>query len=370
MRFSLFQSIKSVSRRKSNSILSILCFFFGALLLFIACCYGEAFLAELNRYQIKQGDESIYVEISPQQEETKKLVTSQNVYSFLQSYDFVNEICLTELIIIENISNETVYAYLIDENFTDTFPYTLVSGRMFSPTEYKEAGNVCMIEQDIIDRGDAESEGSIILNGKQYRIIGVISTMDSPKGIFLPISAEAGLQDAIGKFTIVARLKDLQYADRINWPQLTAGYVKAITVQEHYQQAASRLLQLFTIVFLVGVSVYLYSLINIYNIIVARVAEYSRSIGVRMAVGARPRDIFMQLYFEILLMMLAAMLIIFALDPLIDIAVRTTLNHLFGPITLLIMCVNTFVTTFIITMSLFRRIMKHSEADLMGGCLV
>jgi ABC-type antimicrobial peptide transport system, permease component len=369
MKFSLLLATKMILRQKSISLLTLVCFVGGCLLLFVAASYGEAFLAEVSCFDVKHSNTSIYTTIHTQQHETGQTITSADVKAFLRSYPFVDDVCLTTNIHQTNAIGASMYFSLMDNGFEDTFRFNLVEGRLFTPLELEEGSNVCILEDDRQHASGLGVGDFLFLEGTGYQIVGIIRTVAFANRIFLPSALEPRFADAISGFTVVAQVSDLTNADLINWPLLTRGYVDAGTAQEYYRQSARQLIQLFSLVFSVGLAVFIYSLLNIYNIILARIIARGKSIGIQMAIGASPRNVFAQFYIETFIIMIMANIIIFLLEPIISVLLKATLNHLFGPITLVIMLVNAIITTFGVTFLLFRRTNVFTIPQLVGGKL-
>lgn len=368
--FSLFQAARMVRRQKGVSLLTMACFALGCLLLFVALSYGEAFLDQVGSYDLQERGESLHVTIHTQREETRQELTSADLHSFLAEHEFVTAACLVTNVYHTDVTGERLYVQLIDEAFGDTNRYRLLEGRMFTPEELRQGADVCLIEEELQRRAGKRVGDTVDILGRPYQVVGVVRTMAFTGRMLLPAGLEGRFAEDVVGFDLVVRLDDMRRAEEISWRPFIRGNVKVLTGDAYYRESAGHLLSLFAIIFGVGVAVFLYALLNIYNIIAARMVARGRSIGIRMAVGAGPREIFTQFFLEIFLMMMAATVLIFAADLLIALAVRGTLNHRFGPITLGLMLANALLTSLLISWALVRRALRQSISGLMGGRMV
>jgi putative ABC transport system permease protein len=224
-------------------------------------------------------------------------------------------------------ANWSTQIYGITPEYLDVRQWPLASGRTFEPPEVAGAGKVCLIGSTVAKQLFGTSDPldqTIRIKRVPFTIIGVLETKgqslmgtDQDDVILMPIttartrvvgSASAAKQRSVG--TIWVKVADGVEASSVE------GQVRALLRQRHRlqpgadddfslrnlaevmaaQEASSRVLALL-LAAVASVSL-LVGGIGIMNIMLVSVTERTREIGLRMAVGARTRDILGQFLVE------------------------------------------------------------------------
>ena len=223
-------------------------------------------------------------------------------------------------------------------------------GRMFSPAEVLEGAPVCVLGwQTALDlfSGDDPIGQEVWVNRQRYQVIGVLAELEMTDpaeqarsrpndGLYLPISAAIrNLYDKEPSVNITARVADEQRMEETKdaitdylrqrhgivqdadgtWPDdfnLTTRR-DVLGAQQDAARTFSLLLAAMAVVSLVVGG------IGIMNVMLVSVSERTREMGVRMAVGARSRDIVGQFLLEAVLLGTAA--------GVLTIPVAATLNQ-------------------------------------------
>jgi len=224
-------------------------------------------------------------------------------------------------------ANWSTQIYGITPEYLDVRQWPLASGRSFEPQEVSSAGKVCLIGSTVAKQlfGTMDPVDQMIrIKRVPFTIIGVLETKgqslmgtDQDDVILMPIStartrvvgsANAAKQRSVG--TIWVKVADGIDAGTVE------GQVRALLRQRHRlqagadddfslrnlaevmaaQEASSRVLALL-LAAVASVSL-LVGGIGIMNIMLVSVTERTREIGLRMAVGARTRDILGQFLVE------------------------------------------------------------------------
>lgn len=197
---------------------------------------------------------------------------------------------------------------------------TLDSGRMFSESEVSSAANVMVIGTEVKRQlfGAADPVGeSVRLKNLPFKIIGVLQEKGTggfgsqDNQILIPyttyISKWAG-EDRIGSISLQAHtssevqaLEDLVIDflnDRYNVADPENGGFRAFN-QEQISQMLGESTRIFTLLLggIASISL-LVGGIGVMNIMLVSVTERVREIGIRMAIGARGRDILAQFLME------------------------------------------------------------------------
>lgn len=209
----------------------------------------------------------------------------------------------------------------------------LDSGRMFSPAEAIGASSVCLLGWDTADdlfAGDAALGETIWINRTRCLVIGVITeleTIDSNaryqtnpnEFVLMPISTAIDeLYEEEPSVSMTAHVTDESRMDEAR--AQVAAYLRQRHAIERdqagiyeddfelttrndvlgaQQEAARTFSLLLAAMAIVSLAV---GGIGIMNVMLVSVTERTREIGVRMAVGARPRDIVMQFLLESVLL--------------------------------------------------------------------
>ena len=224
-------------------------------------------------------------------------------------------------------ANWSTQIYGITPEYLDVRQWPLASGRSFEPNEMAAAGKVCLIGSTVARQvfGGADPiDQTIRIKRVPFTVIGVLQTKsqslmgtDQDDVILMPIStartrvvgsASAAKQRSVG--TIWVKVADGVDASAVE------GQVRGLLRQRHRlqpgadddfslrnlaevmaaQEASSRVLALL-LAAVASVSL-LVGGIGIMNIMLVSVTERTREIGLRMAVGARTRDILGQFLVE------------------------------------------------------------------------
>jgi putative ABC transport system permease protein len=224
-------------------------------------------------------------------------------------------------------ANWSTQIYGITPDYLDVRQWPLASGRVFEPNEAASAAKVCLIGATVAKQlfgGSDPVDQSIRIKRVPFTVIGLLETKgqslmgtDQDDVILMPIStartrvigsASAAKQRSVGTIWVKA-------ADGVD-ASLVEAQVRALLRQRHRlqpgadddfslrnlaevmaaQEASSRVLALL-LAAVASVSL-LVGGIGIMNIMLVSVTERTREIGLRMAVGARTRDILGQFLVE------------------------------------------------------------------------
>jgi putative ABC transport system permease protein len=224
-------------------------------------------------------------------------------------------------------ANWSTQVFGITPEYLDVRQWPLAAGRVFEPAEMASAAKVCLIGTTVARQlfADADPVGETIrIKRVPFTVIGVLETKgqslmgtDQDDLILMPIttartrvigSASAAKQRSVGTIWVKA-------ADGVDAASVEAQ-VRALLRQRHRlqpgadddfsmrnlaevmaaQEASSRVLALL-LAAVASVSL-LVGGIGIMNIMLVSVTERTREIGLRMAVGARTRDILGQFLVE------------------------------------------------------------------------
>jgi putative ABC transport system permease protein len=207
-----------------------------------------------------------------------------------------------------------------NEDLINVSNYKLKIGRNFNEDDILGNKNVCIVGSKIAQQlfnGDetqsadqAMGKSVKVLNGK-FHIIGVLEpqgafgALDLDKIVFVPITTIQTLINKRNLQSIYAKAPpDISlelFGARVKRLLLIRHGTENFTIrnQEQYLQLASQVTNIFTVALTaIGLVALIVGGIGIMNIMLASVAERTREIGIRKAIGAKNRDILLQFLFE------------------------------------------------------------------------
>jgi putative ABC transport system permease protein len=205
--------------------------------------------------------------------------------------------------------------------------WSLARGDMFSDADDRASGKVCVIGQTVVDKLFPESDpvGQIIRVGKMpFKVLGTLAPkgqnamgQDQDDFILAPFSTvQKKLQgvDFVGQILVSAITKDAvndaqqQIRDLLRIRHRLQDYQDDdfnIRTQTEIATAATATTKVMTMLLasIAGVSLVVGG-IGIMNIMLVSVQERTREIGLRIAIGARRRDILQQFLIESIMLSL------------------------------------------------------------------
>lgn len=335
----------------------------------MVCCYIEDGVTDLHGFQIKNGDQCIVYQSSTDfsKSMTENKISPQAFRSFFGQYDFVREATVAEFDSYQDpIMGESLSCYLIQKNFDSFFQFRMLSGRYFSEKELENGAKVCVLEQVLSDTKGLFVGDTVQVGNTNLKIIGVMKYNAHAGVVLVPDAALANdviCAQSVQGYLISARLSAAKDSARINWKLLGLGG-NPMSAREYYENGKRALLTRSTIVFAAGVLILAYALINLINILVNKLEQQKKSLGICVALGASYQQIFLQFFTECLLLILAAVLLIFACEPLVSFAVRGIFNHYFGVYTFAAMICVSVVSALLISLVLFQRFKRMEIVNL------
>lgn len=210
-------------------------------------------------------------------------------------------------------------------------PQQMVFGRYLNEIDSKERRKVCVIGQKIYDtlfpNGDDPCGKTIQVGNIYFTIVGVVKKLseminigaDADESVIVPLETGQLAYNMANQVHVLCVTLHDQYKIS-DWEDRVEGWVK----EHHYvhpdDDAAvwsfnlSEIIGTFTNLFLgigiliwiVGVGSLLAGIIGISNIMLVTVKERTQEIGIRRALGAKPRSIMLQILSESLVLTLAA----------------------------------------------------------------
>lgn len=231
--------------------------------------------------------------------------------------------------------------------------WKVASGSLFSETEVESLAKVALIGQTVAEKlfgSSIDPVGSTIrIKGVPFQVIGLLEKKgQSPIGqdfddtVIVPITTfrakiHGGLQQYIGGAIFVSAISaeatqkaETQIAallrDRHRLPQGADDDFQVRNLQEMASAREESTRTLTTLLAAIAAVSLLVGGIGIMNIMLVSVTERTREIGIRMAVGAKPRDILLQFLVESLTLSVAGGLFGVTLGLFIAIELATSFD--------------------------------------------
>jgi putative ABC transport system permease protein len=189
----------------------------------------------------------------------------------------------------------------------------IMNGRFFSDLENIQQREVCVAEKSIQGRSSEEHEGFADVGGLRFKIVGTVKpedrtvVPDQAQTIYVPITVfQQRLAGSKTIHTIYCKARDASVDEaRRQVEKVLASKVKHTLQVRSPRDLFQRAEDMSRTATLVTAGIGMLSLfvggIGIMNILLASVAERTREIGIRKAVGAKRKDILIQFLFESIL---------------------------------------------------------------------
>lgn len=219
----------------------------------------------------------------------------------------------------------------ITQNYFQAYKVSLLKGRLLNNDDYKEARKCCLLGIDQANRlFDVQEDPigqRILVKGTSFVVVGLVKELsdmihiggDLDESILVPIPVVQNIKGRPGQISIAAvAFRSIEGRDK--------ALEKMKTILKDLNSIAptdDRAINIFDIdellgffrgvnekldllVWLVGMGTLITGIVGISNILLVTVKERTSEIGIRRALGAKPRDIILQLILESLSLTLLA----------------------------------------------------------------
>ena len=218
----------------------------------------------------------------------------------------------------------TVYNVLgVCPDYFNILTLIVVEGRLLNEVDEREERNHCLIGEEIRERlfpSESAIGKQIEYKGGSYTVVGVVKQAAENLNLFgstnrmmlLPhqvMRRKNGDGDRIDAlvFSVFPHVQDTQgVLDRVNRTLRIRhdvapdddGAVMTFDLSQFFQMMDMVLLSIYFLVWFVGIGTIISGIVGVSNIMLVTIRERTREIGVRRALGARPRDIVWQILLE------------------------------------------------------------------------
>lgn len=359
MEFDLRQAVRQIVCEPFTTAVMIITFIGGFLAIFIATGFTDAFLSDLSCYRYGDPDD-YYAWVS----------TSEKFPRNLPS-----DVCVVGGYYSPDSTGGNSYISAVGKGYEKIFRDRLVSGRRFSDDEYGGTKYVCIIESTLAVTREYSIGDFCEVMGNECEIIGIVQTNAWNGRIIVPAELIGSFRDSefcLVNYEIVVKspapgfsIKDLISGSAGSRFQVS----REGRSNEIYRKTVGSSLGKASAAVLAAILIFIYALLNVLGIAEFRRDAKSSEIGVRLALGAHMRRIYLQVFFEYLILMILSIAALFALSPLIAYLLRGVISWRSGIISIVCMptvaVIFSFVMTLVITNPLARG--RTSITDLMTG---
>jgi putative ABC transport system permease protein len=331
-------SLKALRRNAMRSILTMLGVIIGVSAVICTIAIGEGASSKIREAIASVGANVVWVEAGGVNRNgvrtgsggTKSL-TLQDMFAIKQQIPLVTHISPivdTRIQLVFGNQNWNSQVRGVSPDFLNVKIWPVVKGGMFDDQDVERASTVCVLGQTVVDQlfGDTDPVGETIrVKGEPCKVVGVLGVkgqsatgQDQDDTFFMPYTA------------VMKKLKGQYWLDDI---QMSAATPEAIPVVEdqisdllrrrhrihegaqddfnirHPTEIAEAVAASAQTMEVLLASVASVSLlvggVGIMNIMLVSVTERTREIGLRLAVGARGRDVLRQFLLEALILSLS-----------------------------------------------------------------
>ena len=317
-------AIRSIFANRMRSALTMLGVVIGIASVIILVAIGEA----AKQYVVTQmqsfGMKTTLMQVSPGKDSGDYMAFLNNKLR-VKHADMIREHCPSVSEVLPIIAGKADAKYGnkkyhvkqvwgVTEDYQKVFTHKVTKGRFFTKGETDGNRKVCVLGQVVVDKlfGNFNPLGERIkISGRKFTVIGVfekrgkILVQDMDDVIAVPITTAMTLLDTKGvvEIDIIAKSDALMpKAIREINTELSKDLTNEdyhIETQEGMMKMLNNIVGLLTSVIggIAAISLLVGS-IGIMNIMLVSVTERTKEIGIRKAVGARKRDIFIQFLVE------------------------------------------------------------------------
>ena len=368
--FNIKTAYGNLKRKKFVSLSIILSLVLGLLFPVLVLAFGSAIIEFLNSSVIKDFDKVILVTIkngSLSEADIKKIMIENTGIDTISRYNYFQATIILE----GDYTRSNVVA--LDSNYRELSQMALCGGKWLD-TDGLSSDFVCIIGKNFAKKYFAKNSlgNKINILGNEFEIIGVTDNINFLDSIIIPMNCLDKLHLKNHDLTYYIKFKDkyelekqaVLLKDFISDKFKFTADIKLY--KDKHKDDINREHAFTTVLFAITGVVLLYALLNIINIIFNKVNEDRKSYGIKLALGASQKDIFMQNFFELIILSLLSSIIV-TLATLIVIYIIN--NYIFSffsiSINIYIICVFIcIIFSLLISFLMLRKITKLSIMEI------
>jgi putative ABC transport system permease protein len=331
-------SLKALRRNMMRTMLTMLGVIIGVAAVVCTVAIGEGASARIREAIAAIGDNVVWVEaggvnvggVRTGSGGTKSLTLAdmQAIKDQISLITYISPIVDVRTQLIYGNQNWNSQARGVSPDYIHVKAWRIAKGGMFDQTDVDRAAPVCVLGQTVVDQlfGDQEPLGQTVrVKGEPCKIVGVLATkgqsttgQDQDDTLFMPYS------------TVMKKLKGQSWLDDVMMSAVNGEVIPSAEAQitelmrarhrirdgktddfnirhatEIAEAVASSAKTMEMLLAAVASVSLLVGGVGIMNIMLVSVTERTREIGLRLAVGARSRDVLRQFLLEAVILSLA-----------------------------------------------------------------
>lgn len=309
MSFALRQSLKSLAASPFVSAVVTLSLVGGLLAIFLVLGYLDEFLYDTRSY--KYGDDGdYYIWLNNETPLAVDEIDPADVGA--EDIESTNEYSIND-----GISSDGIFVCAVDPGFEQYFHSRLISGRYFSADD---TGAVIIIENGVARRQGLSVGDSVNILGVDYEIIGIVK-MNTWLDNYIVLKSYIDTQPLFGNYfqyqEIVVGSPSEDFDSSLITGEVPDRYITEGWSEDIYWDYIRRAFMKIAVVGVVGLCVFLYATMNLMIIADFGIRSRMGETGLRVALGAQPRQLFFECFIEYLAMTLTASVILIAATPIV-----------------------------------------------------
>ena len=329
MRFSIKQAIRSISSAPFTALFLTLTFIGGFLVVYAATGFADAFLSDTACYMYGDSND-YYVWINTTSEfDTSNVVSGWDDLA-ADGCVFAGGYYCTVL------GRDGYYINSVQSGFEQDFHIKLIDGRYFNQDEYDNAQQVCIIESNLADEFGYSVGDTCEIMSVECTIVGIVKTNAWLDRYIIPMSLARDIpysEAYLMNYEMIIKNPDADFSLSALLSILTDSRYQ-ISIEgfssEIYQRTIISSLGKTSIVILIAILIFLYAFMNLISIAEFRRDAKAKEIGIRLAIGANLKQIYLETFIEYLILMLASILVLFIASPGVAFLIKGWISWSFG----------------------------------------
>lgn len=315
----------ALARNKVRSFLTMLGIIIGVTSVVLLMSLGAGLQESIKQEFEKLGTNSIYIMPGNLEEGLGGFQGSQTNKLKFSDADDIKKNVKTVVAISGGIESSVTVTYKgetrkvvsfygVDPQFTEIADYKVQKGRMFTNSENNSGKRVVVVGTTIVEKllKNASPLGKeILIKDKKYKIVGVLEKQgsllgqDQDNAVYLPTESARRQLNFDRPTWILAKVDDPKNITQTK-SEIKKLLLKRLSTDDFSVLTSEETLNVVNVILgvvtsvlagIAGISL-LVGGIGISNIMLVSVTERTREIGLRKAVGARPKDILTQFLIE------------------------------------------------------------------------
>ena len=366
-------ALYSLRKNKYINIMVVIALFLGLLFPVLVLCFGFAGLNYIDSTLVKDYERVIKLEIKDNS------LSKDNISNIINSNKEIESISRflvfrKTAIMGSNFSYATVRA--VDMNYIDFNSIHISEGKWFNGNSLD---GVCIIGKKFsTDNFKGNSIGeSINLAGQNFKVIAVTDDIKLSDNIIIAMPCAENLH-LINDNLLQYYVKFKSGNDMLTKTSVLKEYIvdqfgvspNIIVLKNEYQNKINNTIGSILALLAIVIIVLFYSLLNTINIVKNKVLEMKKSYGIRIALGATNKDIYLQNFFELLILLTISSIMVFCSIYLISLFANKLVSYTIVKLNfVVVLCssITCILIAFIMSYLTIRKVLRQNTIEILRG---